>query len=277
MAPSAPAAPRELVSGLLALMEAGVSPWRRPWDPTRGPQARLFSGRPYRGGNPALLCLGQQLRGAPLPWWCSRAEARVHGLVLRRGSEGIPLLRSRGQGAPPKPLVVFNVADLRGPGLQDWLVHRRRQLAQGAGTRQQRWAAAAVLAPWPWPDDRPRDEIPLTSWIQAVIGPSSQAREALVAELGALLLGERLRIGNTGPPAAADLEAWIDLLAPTPSLFDQLLAEACRAADRIAPEWQPGRIRRGGPDGLRTSCWPAHPPAPAPRPPRTGGWPLGSR
>ncbi len=250
-ASSAPAAPRELVSGLLALLEAGISPWRRPWDPTRGPQARLFSGRPYRGANPALLYLGQQLLGAPLPWWCSRAEARVHGLVPRRGSEGIPLLRTLGQGGAVRPLLVFNVADLRGPSLPDWRAQRRRQLAQGAGTRQQRWAAAAaVLAAGPvpvplgcgsdGPNDRPGHELPLARWIQAVIGPSSQPRETLVAELGALLLGERLRIGSTGPPAAADLGAWIDLLAPTPSLFDQLLAEACWAADLIAPERSPG-------------------------------------
>jgi len=257
-APSAPVVSRQLVSGLLALMEAGVSPWRRPWDPTRGPQARLFCGRPYGGANPALLSLGQQLLGAPLPWWCSRAEARAHGLVPRRGSDGIPLLRSRGQGGASRPLVVFNVADLRGPSLQDWRAQRRRQLAQGAGTRQQRWAAAAaVLAAGPWPDVRPGDPLPLVSWIQAVrpsfgpvarletdhsggIGPSTQAREALVAELGALLLGERLRIGSTGHPAAADLGAWIDLLAPTPCLFDQLLAEACWAADLIVPERSPG-------------------------------------
>ena len=39
----------------------------------------LFSGRRYRGANPALLTLGMHLRGSALPYWCGFAEAKALG------------------------------------------------------------------------------------------------------------------------------------------------------------------------------------------------------
>jgi antirestriction protein ArdC len=45
-----------MVRDLIELLEAGSTPWRRPWDSHGGGIHRnLLSGRAYRGGNPILL------------------------------------------------------------------------------------------------------------------------------------------------------------------------------------------------------------------------------
>ncbi len=66
----------------------------------------------------------------------------------------------------------------------------------------------------------------------------SYAREELVAELGAVLLGDRLEIGSDGMNHAAYLGHWVALLRESPRLLLQVLGEARRAADLIAPERQ---------------------------------------
>lgn len=84
----------KLVHSLIALMEAGTTPWRRPWDETSGGHhMNLLSGRRYRGSNPALLSFGMHLRGSTLPYWCGFAEARARGLVPRRGSQAVYVLQ----------------------------------------------------------------------------------------------------------------------------------------------------------------------------------------
>jgi antirestriction protein ArdC len=62
------------------------------------------------------------------------------------------------------------------------------------------------------------------------------AREELVAELGAVLLGDRLEIGSDTANHAAYLNHWISLLQETPQLLLRLLSEARQAADLIHPE-----------------------------------------
>jgi antirestriction protein ArdC len=62
------------------------------------------------------------------------------------------------------------------------------------------------------------------------------AREELVAELGAVLLGDRLEIGSDGRNHAAYLSHWVELLRESPRLLLQVLGEARRAVDLIAPE-----------------------------------------
>ncbi len=62
------------------------------------------------------------------------------------------------------------------------------------------------------------------------------AREELVAELGAVLLGDRLEISSDGLNHAAYLSHWVELLRESPRLLLQVLGEARRAADLIAPE-----------------------------------------
>jgi antirestriction protein ArdC len=67
-------------------------------------------------------------------------------------------------------------------------------------------------------------------------GSPAYAREELVAELGAVLLGDRLEIGSDVSHHAAYLAEWIELLKESPRVLFQVLAEARRAADLILPE-----------------------------------------
>ncbi|MEB3270125.1 MAG: zincin-like metallopeptidase domain-containing protein [Synechococcus sp.] len=62
------------------------------------------------------------------------------------------------------------------------------------------------------------------------------AREELVAELGAVLLGDRLEIGSDTANHAAYLNHWIALLQESPQLLLRLLSEARQAVDLICPE-----------------------------------------
>ena len=67
-------------------------------------------------------------------------------------------------------------------------------------------------------------------------GGRAYAREELVAELGAVLLGDRLAIGSAMANHAADLSHWAELLQESPRVLLQVLSDARKAADLICPE-----------------------------------------
>ena len=67
-------------------------------------------------------------------------------------------------------------------------------------------------------------------------GKPCYAREELVAELRAVLLGDRLEIGSELQSNAACLEHWIALLQAEPQVLIQVLGEARHAVELIAPD-----------------------------------------
>jgi antirestriction protein ArdC len=302
-----------LVDSLIALLEAGTTPWRREWDATSGGHhVNLLSGRRYRGANPALLSLGMHLRGSALPYWCGFAEAKKLGIAPRRGSKAVHVLRpqvhqggtaplteaatppasSPGTAQPEaagrprswvsyRPVAVFNAADLVGEELGALIQARRRAAADRQRSEPERLALAeAVLTDWPVPalfdGDRAcyrpaldRIELPdraafhsaaalYATWAHEAVhstghssrlnrdlsggmgaegdGGRAYAREELVAELGAVLLGDRLEIGSAMANHAAYLGHWIELLRSSPKALLQVLSDARRAADLIHPE-----------------------------------------
>ncbi len=294
----------KLVDSLIALLEAGTTPWRREWDAASGGHhVNLFSGRRYRGSNPVLLTLGLHLRGSALPYWCGFAEAKSLGIFPRKGSKAVHVLRpqvhQRGEGQLEeagtegdagtaarswmsyRPVALFNAADLEGEALEE-LIQKRRQ-AEGGVLRDEpeRLAAAeAVLSSWPVAvrvgGDRAcylpgTDRIQLleraafhsaaalyANWAHEAIhssghgsrlardlsggmgaegdGGRAYAREELVAELGAVLLGDRLEIGSAMANHAAYLGHWVELLKESPRVLLQVLGDARRSADLICPE-----------------------------------------
>ena len=72
-----------------------------------------------------------------------------------------------------------------------------------------------------------------------VFGKARYAREELVAELGAVLLGDRLEIGSEIESHAAYLGHWIELLKESPKVLFQVLSKARQAADLVYPEADP--------------------------------------
>ena len=307
MAVASQSAPEEkLVACLIALLEAGSTPWRREWDAASGAHhVNLLSGRRYRGANPVLLTLGLHLRGSALPYWCGFAEAKALGIFPRKGCKAVHVLRPQvhqrgesrlvepvaGDGQQSaeagrswvsyRPMALFNAADLAGEALEG-LIHKRRQAA-GAVLRPEpeRLAAAeTVLSSWPVPVRFGGDQacyLPLpdriqlpdrdafhsaaamyATWAHEAIhssghssrlardlsggmgeggdGGRAYAREELVAELGAVLLGNRLEIGSAMANHAAYLGHWLELLKESPRLLLQVLSDARKAADLIFPE-----------------------------------------
>ena len=71
---------------------------------------------------------------------------------------------------------------------------------------------------------------------QGAMGSVAYAREELVAELGAVILCQRLQIGSDFQNHAAYLAHWAELLKESPSVLFQVLSAARQAADLIAPE-----------------------------------------
>ena len=66
-------------------------------------------------------------------------------------------------------------------------------------------------------------------------GGRAYAREELVAELGAVLLGDRLEIGSAMANHAAYLGHWVELLEESPRLLLTVLSDARKATDLISP------------------------------------------
>ncbi|MFO0039644.1 MAG: zincin-like metallopeptidase domain-containing protein [Synechococcaceae cyanobacterium] len=305
-APSSGRLPPEerLVASLITLLEAGTTPWRRPWDASAGGHhVHLLSGRAYRGSNPVLLTLGMHLRGSSLPWWCGFAEARSRGLHPRRGSKAVHVLQPvplpRPQDPLPpadpdapntpnparpvrfRPVAVFNAADLEGPALPELIAIRRAAAGRGSRSEPERLAAAEeALRAWPVPvchggerayyqPGSDRIHLPeraafhssaalYATWAHEAIHSTGHpsrlarnlsgsldggeaerrayAREELVAELGAVLLGDRLEIGSEVGHHAAYLSHWVAMLQESPQLLLQVLGDARRAVDQIVPE-----------------------------------------
>jgi antirestriction protein ArdC len=107
----------KLVTSLIALLEAGTTPWRREWDAAAGGHhLNLLSGRRYRGANPVLLTLGLHLRGSGLPYWCGFAEAKALGIFPRKGSKAVHVLRPQVHQRGESRLAEPGSADASGPG-----------------------------------------------------------------------------------------------------------------------------------------------------------------
>ncbi|MGL6133196.1 MAG: zincin-like metallopeptidase domain-containing protein [Prochlorococcaceae cyanobacterium] len=227
--------------------------------------------------------------GAVLPFWCGFAEARKLGIVPKKGSKSVRILRpqlhSREEEAPGgekvlhswasyRPVPVFNVCDLEGEALAG-LVAARMPEAQAPAVIVTIAAAEQVLEAWPvpvsWGGERAfyatgPDRIALperesfhgaaalyATWGHEAIhstghesrlkrdlagdfGSPRYAREELVAELGSVLLGQRLHIGCELTNHAAYLQSWISVLRESPKVLLQVVSEARQAVDLICPE-----------------------------------------
>lgn len=263
-------AQERLVQGMIELMQQGVAPWLKPWDGSGGGHhCNLISGHRYRGSNPILLTLGMHIRGSALPFWCGYAEAKGHGISPKKGSKAAMILRPQlhQQADQQEPSQQAEAGGTEGAS-RSWVSYR---------PEPERLAAAeAVLSAWPVPvsyggdrafylpqldriqlPDRSRFHCPgafYATWaheqvhstghssrlkrdLSGAFGKPRYAREELIAELGAVLLGDRLEIGSELQSHAAYLEHWIAaLLQAEPQVLFQVLGEARQAVELIAPE-----------------------------------------
>jgi antirestriction protein ArdC len=160
-----PSAEEKITASIIALMEKGVSPWRKPWVSGASCHVNLVSGHRYRGANPLLLQIGQLAREAELPFWCGVGEARRFGLFPRKGSKAAYVYRpaprtkevlwpdgsvSTDRWISYRAVPVFNAADLEGESIAALIQARQRSEAGRERPSFERVSqAGARLSQWP--------------------------------------------------------------------------------------------------------------------------------
>jgi antirestriction protein ArdC len=73
---------QEVTDRVLAALEAGTAPWRKPWSGASG-RPQNMDGRPYRGINLILLAMA----GHTTPFWMTYKQARVRGGSVVKGQK----------------------------------------------------------------------------------------------------------------------------------------------------------------------------------------------
>lgn len=186
------------------------------------------------------------------------------------GPDGAPLVNA---WTSFKPVCVFNAADLEGEGLQE-AIEKMSGLPQKP-EHERILHAETILSKWGvevnFGGDRAfyspaNDRIGMpnlsafvnpeafyATWAHEAIhstghkdrlgrdmynqfGTPGYAREELVAELGAVMLCDRLEIGSNMVNHAAYLSHWATLLKESPKVLYRILSEARKAADLVCPE-----------------------------------------
>jgi antirestriction protein ArdC len=82
---------QEVTDSIVQLMEKGVAPWQKPWEPGSGSLAIPFnptSERAYRGGNAIHLMATALQKGYEDPRWMTYKQAADQGWQVRKGEKG---------------------------------------------------------------------------------------------------------------------------------------------------------------------------------------------
>lgn len=85
----------DVTAKIIAALEAGTPPWRRPWDPGKVPGGgplNAISGHRYRGINPLLLGMSAPTAAHADPRWLSYKQAADKGWTVRRGEKATAVL-----------------------------------------------------------------------------------------------------------------------------------------------------------------------------------------
>jgi antirestriction protein ArdC len=73
---------------IIAALEEGTIPWRKPWTSVRGEwPTSLQTGREYRGINVWLLSIEAMLHGYSSPYWVTFKQAKARGGHVRQGEK----------------------------------------------------------------------------------------------------------------------------------------------------------------------------------------------
>lgn len=82
----------ELTNQIIALIEQGVAPWQKPWNPSEAAGSFALpvngsTGRHYRGGNAMWLMARSEIEGFDDPRWCTFKQASDKGWHIKKGSK----------------------------------------------------------------------------------------------------------------------------------------------------------------------------------------------
>ena len=78
----------QITSQIIALLESGTVPWRKPWNAKTGWPRNLVSNKPYRGVN-VLLLHAMQYQS---PFWLTFKQALELGGHVRKGEKATPVV-----------------------------------------------------------------------------------------------------------------------------------------------------------------------------------------
>ena len=80
----------DITTKILTSLNAGVMPWRKPWDGARTGLAlpRRATGECYRGVNTIMLWFASAARGYASPYWLAFNQAIKLGAHVRKGERG---------------------------------------------------------------------------------------------------------------------------------------------------------------------------------------------
>src|SRR5271157_1585680 len=82
---------QEVTDNIVQMLERGVAPWQKPWEPGASSLGIPFnptSDRAYRGGNAIHLMATGLQRGYEDPRWMTYKQASDNGWQVRRGEKG---------------------------------------------------------------------------------------------------------------------------------------------------------------------------------------------
>lgn len=82
---------QEVTDGIIRMLESGVTPWQKPWEPgatALGLPMNPTSGRSYRGGNAIHLIATALKKGYQDPRWMTYKQASEAGWQVRGGEKG---------------------------------------------------------------------------------------------------------------------------------------------------------------------------------------------
>ena len=82
---------------IIAALEAGVVPWRKPWAGGAASPQNLISKRPYSGINVLLLSMTAAEKGFTSPYWLTKNQMLAAGGAFKPGQE--PYDRTTGTGS----------------------------------------------------------------------------------------------------------------------------------------------------------------------------------
>jgi antirestriction protein ArdC len=70
---------------IVAALERGVIPWKKPWGGEQLAPRSATTGRTYRGVNTWLLFIAAETQGYQSPWWVTYKQAQALGGQVRKG------------------------------------------------------------------------------------------------------------------------------------------------------------------------------------------------
>jgi antirestriction protein ArdC len=263
----------QVTERIIALLEQGTVPWRKPWTVQTGLPRNLITKKPYRGINTFLL----HSMHYESPFWLTYRQAMELGSHVRKGEKSCPVvfwkqleLEDKNTGDKEKiPLLrfysVFNVAQcegLKNAPTAETTVSQPEAILAAMPQRPEIKHGMAMACYSPVMDtvsmpDRARFEKDAgyfatlfhelihstghpsrlnrpTLTESAGFGSNPYCKEELVAEMGAAFLCGHTGIGEMVlENSAAYVQNWLTQLQNDRKLIVQAAAQAQRAADFI--------------------------------------------